>query len=53
MMNLVKSSSYLPTETETGEDGCNDITLMCLRAARRLPLNAPGLSLYNLCDSLC
>jgi pyruvate-formate lyase/deferrochelatase/peroxidase EfeB len=27
------------------EDACNEVTRMCLRAARRLPLNAPCLSL--------
>lgn len=36
---------YLPTDDEQPRDGCNPITLMCLRAARRLPLNAPCLSL--------
>ena len=36
---------YLPSNAKTPEDGCNDITLMCLRSARRLPLNAPCLSL--------
>ena len=30
---------------ENGQDAFNDITLMCLKAARRLPLNAPCLSL--------
>jgi pyruvate-formate lyase len=28
-----------------GEDACNKITLMCLKACRRLPLNAPCISL--------
>lgn len=28
-----------------GRGGCNDVTLMCLKASRRLPLNAPCLSL--------
>ena len=28
-----------------GEDACNQITLMCLKACRRLPLNAPCISL--------
>lgn len=31
--------------TRDGQGGCNDVTLMCLKAARRLPLNAPCLSL--------
>ena len=30
---------------ELPEDACNDVTILCLRAARRLPLNAPCLSL--------
>ncbi len=41
----VTVGGYLPTDTKTPVDGCNDITLMCLRSARRLPLNAPCLSL--------
>ena len=28
-----------------GKDVCNAVTLMCLKASRRLPLNAPCLSL--------
>ena len=32
-------------DAETPEDACNDVTIFCLRAARRLPLNAPCLSL--------
>lgn len=31
--------------TRDGEGGCNDVTQMCLKASRRLPLNAPCLSL--------
>ena len=30
---------------ENGKDAFNDITNMCLKAARRLPLNAPCLSI--------
>ena len=30
---------------EDGVDACNKITLMCLKACRRLPLNAPCVSL--------
>ena len=30
---------------ENGQDAFNDITMMCLKSARRLPLNAPCLSL--------
>ncbi len=36
---------YKANDAEIPEDGCNEVTLMCLRAARRLPLNAPCLSL--------
>jgi len=31
--------------TREGAEGYNDITFMCLKACRRLPLNAPCLSL--------
>ena len=31
--------------TREGAEGYNDITLMCLKACRRLPLNAPCVSL--------
>lgn len=41
----VTVGGYLPTEDPEPQDGCNHITLMCLRASRRLPLNAPCLSL--------
>ncbi|NOY72094.1 MAG: Dyp-type peroxidase [Gammaproteobacteria bacterium] len=41
----VTVGGYLPTDTSTPEDACNEITLMSLRSARRLPLNAPCLSL--------
>ncbi len=41
----VTVGGYLPTADKTPRDGCNDITLLCLRAARRLPLNAPCLTL--------
>ena len=30
---------------EDGKDACNKLTLMCLKACRRLPLNAPCVSL--------
>lgn len=36
---------YKANDNEIPQDGCNDVTRMCLRAARRLPLNAPCLSL--------
>lgn len=41
----VTVGGYLPTDTRTPQDACNAVTLLCLRAARRLPLNAPCLSL--------
>ena len=31
--------------TPDGKDACNDVTMMCLNASRRLPLNAPCVSL--------
>lgn len=36
---------YKPTDTERPEGGANMVTLLCLRAARRIPVNAPSLSL--------
>jgi len=41
----VTIGGYLPTDENEPTDGCNEITLMCLRSARRLPLNAPCLTL--------
>jgi len=41
----VTVGGYKANNAETPDDGCNAVTLMCLRAARRLPLNAPCLSL--------
>jgi len=41
----VTVGGYLPTDDDEPIDGCNEITLMCLRSARRLPLNAPCLTL--------
>lgn len=35
----------IANNNKIAEDGCNDVTIFCLRAARRLPLNAPCLSL--------
>lgn len=40
----VTIGGYLPTDDVEGTDGCNAISLMCLKSARRLPLNAPCLS---------
>jgi len=41
----VTIGGYLPTDDAEPKDGCNEITMMCLRAARRLPVNAPCLTL--------
>ncbi|RYC54800.1 dyp-type peroxidase, partial [Xylaria longipes] len=36
---------YKPTDSETPEGGANPVTLLCLKAARRVPVNAPSVSL--------
>ncbi|XP_066285311.1 (2S)-3-sulfopropanediol dehydratase-like [Branchiostoma lanceolatum] len=36
---------YLPNDEQVPTSACNAVTLMCLRASRRLPLNAPCLTL--------
>ena len=36
---------YKANDEEVPQDACNAITIMCLKASRRLPLNAPCLSL--------
>ncbi|KAI8517790.1 hypothetical protein Bbelb_038070 [Branchiostoma belcheri] len=36
---------HLPNDELVPTTACNEVTLMCLRAARRLPLNAPCLTL--------
>ncbi|KAI9148149.1 putative dyp-type peroxidase family protein [Paramyrothecium foliicola] len=36
---------YKALDGETGEGGANTVTLLCLKAARRIPVNAPTLSL--------
>lgn len=41
----VTVGGWLPTDDEEPTPGANDLTMYCLRAARRLPLNAPCLSL--------
>lgn len=41
----VTVGGYLPDAAETPTPGCNPVTLMCLKSSRRLPLNAPCLSL--------
>ncbi len=41
----VTVGGYKANNARVPQDASNDITLMCLRSARRLPLNAPCLSL--------
>lgn len=41
----VTVGGYLATDDEKPTPGANRLTLLCLRSARRLPLNAPVLSL--------
>jgi pyruvate-formate lyase/deferrochelatase/peroxidase EfeB len=41
----VTVGGYLSNDDEQPQDGCNTVTQMCLRAARRLPLNSPCLNL--------
>lgn len=41
----VTVGGYLPTKGSEGVPGANPITMMALKASRRLPLNAPCLSL--------
>lgn len=41
----VTVGGYLPTDDAKPTPGANRLTLLCLRSARRLPLNAPVLSL--------
>jgi Dyp-type peroxidase family len=36
---------YKATDSETPECGANEVTMLCLKAARRIPVNAPTLSL--------
>ncbi|KAI1809567.1 PFL-like glycyl radical enzyme [Poronia punctata] len=36
---------YKATDDEVPESGANKVTLLCLKAARRIPVNAPSLSL--------
>ena len=36
---------YKANDAAVPQDACNAITIMCLKASRRLPLNAPCLSL--------
>jgi pyruvate-formate lyase len=41
----VTVGGYKANDAKRPEDGCNAVTMLCLRAARRLPMNAPCLSL--------
>lgn len=41
----VTLGGWLPTDEQEPTPGANRVTLLCLRAARRLPLNAPVVSL--------
>ncbi|GAP86733.1 putative Dyp-type peroxidase family protein [Rosellinia necatrix] len=41
----VTVGGYKATDSETPEGGANLVTLLCLKAARRIPVNAPCLSL--------
>ncbi|SMC20405.1 Dyp-type peroxidase family [Andreprevotia lacus DSM 23236] len=36
---------YLPNDSAVPQGGANPVTLLCLKAARRIPVNAPTLSL--------
>jgi len=36
---------YLPTDTAEPVGGANPVTMLCIKAARRIPVNAPTLSL--------
>lgn len=41
----VTAGGYLPTDDAEPRGGANPVTMLCLKASRRLPLNAPTLSL--------
>ncbi|KAI0908827.1 pyruvate formate lyase-domain-containing protein [Ustulina deusta] len=41
----VTIGGYKATDDEVPEGGANPVTLLCLKAARRIPVNAPSLSL--------
>ena len=44
-MQQVTIGGLRPTDDERGQDACNEVTRLCLEAARRLPLNSPTLDL--------
>ncbi|KAF4448517.1 dyp-type peroxidase family protein [Fusarium austroafricanum] len=41
----VTVGGYKATDSETPEGGANKVTMLCLKASRRIPVNAPTLSL--------
>ena len=41
----VTVGGYLPTDAEQPTGGANPVTMLCLKAARRIPVSAPTLSL--------
>jgi Pyruvate formate lyase-like len=44
-MQQITIGGQMPDGNETPVDACNEVTRMCLAAARRLPLNSPTLDL--------
>ncbi|MDB5703683.1 MAG: hypothetical protein JWN66_799, partial [Sphingomonas bacterium] len=44
-MQQVTVGGLIANDAEVPEDACNPVTLLCLEAARRLPLNSPTLDL--------
>ncbi|MCW8140543.1 MAG: peroxidase, partial [Planctomycetota bacterium] len=44
-MQQVTIGGTLPDDDDQPNDACNDVTRLCLHAARRLPLNSPTLDL--------
>lgn len=44
-MQQITIGGVLPDDTEIPTDACNEVTKLCLEAARRLPLNSPTLDL--------
>ncbi len=44
-MQQITIGGVLPNDAAEPEDACNEVTRLCLHAARRLPLNSPTLDL--------
>jgi pyruvate-formate lyase len=44
-MQQITLGGVVATDDESAEDACNDVTRMCLHAARKLPFNCPTLDL--------